>query len=85
LHREKVKAGGWIGEAVGGASLSLTTPTKRKEMFRPTPQKMVGLCYVTPVTGHEAYTGKEEEEENLGPGMKSFWIEDCCLLGCSTV
>jgi hypothetical protein len=38
-------------------------PTKRKEMFRPIPQKMAGLCYVTPVTGHKAYTGKEEEEE----------------------
>jgi hypothetical protein len=32
-----------------------------KEMFRPTPQNMAGLCYVTPVTGHKAYTGKEEE------------------------
>jgi hypothetical protein len=32
-------------------------------MFRPTPQKMAGLCYVTPVTGHKACTGKEEEEE----------------------
>jgi hypothetical protein len=32
-------------------------------MFRPTPQKMAGLCYVMPVTGHKAYTGKEEEEE----------------------
>jgi hypothetical protein len=40
-------------------------PTKRKEMFRPTPQKMAGLCYVTPVTGRKAYTGKEEEEEVL--------------------
>jgi hypothetical protein len=38
-------------------------PTKRKEMFRPTPQKVAGLCYVTPITGHKAYTGKEEEEE----------------------
>jgi hypothetical protein len=28
-------------------------------MFRPTRQKMAGLCYVTPVTGHKAYTGKE--------------------------
>jgi hypothetical protein len=34
-------------------------------MFRPTPQKMAGLCYVTPVTGHKAYTGKEEEEVHL--------------------
>jgi hypothetical protein len=25
---------------------------------------MAGLCYVTPVTGHKAYTGKEEEEDN---------------------
>jgi hypothetical protein len=32
-------------------------------MFGPTPQKMEGLCYVMPVTGHKAYTGKEEEEE----------------------
>jgi hypothetical protein len=24
---------------------------------------MAGLCYVTPVTGHKAYTGKEEEED----------------------
>jgi hypothetical protein len=24
---------------------------------------MEGLCYVIPVTGHKAYTGKEEEEE----------------------
>jgi hypothetical protein len=32
-------------------------------MFRPTPQKMAGLCYVTPVTGYKAYTGKKEEEE----------------------
>jgi hypothetical protein len=32
-------------------------------MFRPTPQKMAGLCYVTPVTGHKAYTGKEEEDD----------------------
>jgi hypothetical protein len=32
-------------------------------MFRPTPQKMARLCYVTPITGHKAYTGKEEEEE----------------------
>jgi hypothetical protein len=23
-------------------------PTKRKEMFRPNPQKMAGLCYVMP-------------------------------------
>jgi hypothetical protein len=23
---------------------------------------MAGLCYVMPVTGHKAYTGKEEEE-----------------------
>jgi hypothetical protein len=22
-----------------------------------------GLCYVMPITGHEAYTGKEEEEQ----------------------
>jgi hypothetical protein len=34
-------------------------------MFRPTPQKMAGLCYVMPVTGHKAYTGKEEEEEAI--------------------
>jgi hypothetical protein len=40
-------------------------PAKRKEMFRPTPQKMATLCYVTPVTGHKAYTGKEEEEDRL--------------------
>jgi hypothetical protein len=26
---------------------------------------MAGLCYVMPVTGHKAYTGKEEEEDNL--------------------
>jgi hypothetical protein len=32
-------------------------------MFRPTPQKMARLCYVTPVTGHKAYTGKEEEDK----------------------
>jgi hypothetical protein len=32
-------------------------------MFRPTPQKMAGPRYVTPVIGHKAYTGKEEEEE----------------------
>jgi hypothetical protein len=38
----------------------LAIPTKRKEMFRPTPQKMARLCYVTPVTGHKAYTGKED-------------------------
>jgi hypothetical protein len=25
---------------------------------------MAGLCYVTPVTGHKAYTEKEEEEED---------------------
>jgi hypothetical protein len=25
--------------------------------------KSLELCYVTPVTGHKAYTGKEEEEE----------------------
>jgi hypothetical protein len=31
--------------------------------FGPTPQKMQGLCYVTPVIRHKAYTGKEEEEE----------------------
>jgi hypothetical protein len=30
-------------------------------MFGLTPQKMEGLCYVTPITGHKAYTGKEEE------------------------
>jgi hypothetical protein len=24
-----------------------------------------GLCYIMPVTGHKAYTGKEEEEEDL--------------------
>jgi hypothetical protein len=35
--------------------------TKRKEMFGLTPQKMEGLCYVMRVTGHKAYTGKEEE------------------------
>jgi hypothetical protein len=23
---------------------------------------MAGLCYVMPITGHKAYTGKEEEE-----------------------
>jgi hypothetical protein len=64
-----VKAGGWIGEAIGGASLSLTKDNeeingkpKRKEMFGLTPQKMERLCYVMPVTGHKAYTGKEEEE-----------------------
>jgi hypothetical protein len=39
-------------------------PTKRKEMLR-TLQKMAGLCYVMPVTGHKAYTGKEEEEEEI--------------------
>jgi hypothetical protein len=33
-------------------------------MFGPTPQKMEGLCYVMPVTGHKAYTGKKEEEES---------------------
>jgi hypothetical protein len=26
---------------------------------------MVGLCYVMPVTGDKAYTGKEEEEDNF--------------------
>jgi hypothetical protein len=26
---------------------------------------MAGLCYVTTVTGHKAYTGKEEEEEYI--------------------
>jgi hypothetical protein len=30
-------------------------------MFGPIPQKMEGLCYVMPITGHEAYTGKEED------------------------
>jgi hypothetical protein len=40
-------------------------PTQRKEMFRLTPQKMAGLCYVTPITGHKANTGKEEEEEEI--------------------
>jgi hypothetical protein len=30
-------------------------------MFRPTPEKIAGLCYVTPVTVHKAYTGKEED------------------------
>jgi hypothetical protein len=35
----------------------------KNEMFRPTPQKMAWLCYVTLVTGHKAYTGKEEEEQ----------------------
>jgi hypothetical protein len=34
-------------------------------MFGPTPQKIEGLCYIMPVTGHEAYTGKEEEEDRL--------------------
>jgi hypothetical protein len=34
---------------------------KWKEMFGSTPQKMEGLCYVTPLTGHKAYTGKEKE------------------------
>jgi hypothetical protein len=38
-------------------------PTKRKEMFGLTPQKMEGLCYVMPITGHKACTRKEEEEE----------------------
>jgi hypothetical protein len=28
---------------------------------------MAGLCYVMPVTGHKAYTGKEEEEEEDSP------------------
>jgi hypothetical protein len=31
-------------------------------MFVPTPQNMEGFCYVMSVTGHKAYTGKEEEE-----------------------
>jgi hypothetical protein len=26
---------------------------------------MARLCYVTPVTGHKAYTGKEEEEYTI--------------------
>jgi hypothetical protein len=26
---------------------------------------MAGLCYVMPVTGHKAYTSKEEEEEDV--------------------
>jgi hypothetical protein len=34
-------------------------------MFGPTPQKMKGLCYVMPVTGHKADTGNEEEEDVL--------------------
>jgi hypothetical protein len=28
---------------------------------------MAGLCYVTLVTGHKAYTGREEEEDYLPP------------------
>jgi hypothetical protein len=39
-------------------------PTKRKEIFRPTPQKMARLCYVMPITGHKACTGKEKKEKN---------------------
>jgi hypothetical protein len=32
-------------------------------VFGSSPQKMEGLCYVMPVTGHKDYTEKEEEEE----------------------
>jgi hypothetical protein len=32
---------------------------------------MAGLCYVMPVTGHKAYTGKEEEED-IFMAMNSF-------------
>jgi hypothetical protein len=46
----------------GGIKNDFKIPTERKEMFRLTPQKMAGLYYVTPVTGHKAYTGKEEDE-----------------------
>jgi hypothetical protein len=35
-------------------------------MFGTTPQKMEGLCYVMPVTGHKAKIGKQEEEEDNG-------------------
>jgi hypothetical protein len=87
LHHKKVKAGGWIGENIGGTNYTnnrfcntvpeklertctqndsrqvtkndFKIPTKKKEMFGPTPQKMEGLCYVMPVTGHKACTGKE--------------------------
>jgi hypothetical protein len=34
-------------------------------MFWPTPQKLEGLCYVMPVTGHKAYTRKEEDDVEL--------------------
>jgi hypothetical protein len=33
-------------------------------MFGSSPKKIEGLYYVTPVTGHKAYTGKEEEKED---------------------
>jgi hypothetical protein len=39
-------------------------------MFGSSPQKMAGLCYVTPVTGHKAYIGKEEEEEENSLGVR---------------
>jgi hypothetical protein len=42
------------------------------EMFGPTPQKMAGLCYVTPVTDHKAYTGREEEEEEAKTEIKLY-------------
>jgi hypothetical protein len=41
-------------------------------MFGPTPQKIEGLCYVMPVTGHKAYSGKEEEEEEKTPFFLSY-------------
>jgi hypothetical protein len=53
-------------------------PSKRKEMFRPTPQKMAGLCYVTPVTCQKADTGKEEED-HLEYKIKYGILQSLCL------
>jgi hypothetical protein len=33
---------------------------------------MAGLCCVTPITGHKAYTGKEGEEEDIRLLGKEF-------------
>jgi hypothetical protein len=60
-------------------------PTKRKEVFRPTPQKMTGLCYVTPVTGYKAYTEKEEEEEVLTYIFKENKASSVKVLACNHV
>jgi hypothetical protein len=38
---------------------------------------MAGLCYVTPVTGHKAYTGKEEEEDHFP--YDSVLEKHCCV------